>query len=80
MGLHPCDIDIKMGYFIIPHPKEKKPKLVPIIEEDIKILSAMPKGLPTLYFFRHKEGVKGAKAGEKFGEKYLSRQSKVLSL
>ena len=29
------------------------------------------RGLPDLYFFCHNRGLSGAKAGEKFGEKYL---------
>lgn len=64
-------IDIKSGLFFIPHPKEKQPKLVPIIETDIQILSNFPRGLPALHFFRHAAGVSGCKAGQPFGNKYL---------
>jgi integrase len=71
LNLKEQDIDIKLGYFIIPHPKEKRPKLVPIIDEDIKILNGMPRGLPDLYFFRHAQGISGVAAGQKFGEKYF---------
>jgi integrase len=65
------DIDIKLGYFIIPDPKEKKPKLVPIIDEDIEILKHMPRGLPDLYFFRHVKGISGVEGGQRFGNKYF---------
>ncbi len=65
------EVDVKLGYFIIPHPKEKRPKLVPIIDDDLEILAQMPRGLPNLHFFRHAGGIKGAKAGEVFGDKYL---------
>ena len=71
LNLREKDIDIKLGYFIIPHPKEKRPKLVPMIDEDIEILETMPQGLPELYFFRHVKGISGASAGEPFGKKYL---------
>jgi integrase len=71
LNLKEKDIDIKLGYFINPHPKEKKPKLVPMIDEDIEILKSMPRGLPDLYFFRHVSGMSGVQAGEKFGKKYL---------
>jgi hypothetical protein len=33
----------------VPHPKEKRPKLVPLIDEDIENLESMPRGLPDLY-------------------------------
>jgi integrase len=65
------DFDLSLGVVIIPHPKEKRPKTVPLLDEDIEILKAMPRGLPDLYFFRHSSGLQGVKAGERFGEKYL---------
>lgn len=71
LALKEGDIDIKLRYFIIPHPKEKHPKLVPIIDEDIEILSKMPRGLPHLPFFRHQKGVSGVSAGDRFGDRYF---------
>ena len=71
LNLKEGDINIKLGYFIIAHPKEKRPKLVPIIDEDIDILSGMPRGLPDLHFFRHKSDIAGVKAGDRFGERYF---------
>lgn len=64
-------IDLKNGLILIPHPKEKRPKLVPLIDEDIYLLSQYPKGLPDLYFFRHTTGKGGVKKGDKFGQRYL---------
>jgi hypothetical protein len=32
--------------------------------------------LPHLYFFRHPQGIKGCKEGQKFGEKYLYKKWK----
>lgn len=71
LNLKEQDIDIRLGYFIIPHPKEKKPKLVPIIDEDLEILKNMPRGLPNLFFFRHVKGISGVEAGQRFGNRYL---------
>jgi integrase len=71
LGLKEGEIDIKSGYFIIPKPKEKKPKLVPMIDEDIEILKNLPRGLPNLPFFRHLRGISGVKAGQAFGNKYF---------
>lgn len=64
-------IDFESGYIFIPDPKEKKPKAVPLIPEDIQLFSSIPKGLPQLYFFRHPAGLNGVKAGQRFGDKYL---------
>lgn len=64
-------IDIKMGVLIIPHPKEKEPKLIELLDVDIEILADIPRGIPALPFFRHPKGIKGAVPGEKFGDRYL---------
>ncbi len=71
LNLKEKDIDISLQLFIIKHPKEKRPKLVPIIDEDIEILKSMPRGLPYLDFFRHVKGISGVTAGQKFGNKYF---------
>jgi len=71
LNLKEGDIDIKIGYFIIPHPKEKRPKIIPLIDEDIKILKAASRGSSELYFFRHVKGVSGVKAGQRFGDRYF---------
>ena len=64
-------IDLESGYIFIPDPKENKAKAVPLIPEDIELLFSFPRGLPDLPFFRHPSGLKGVKAGQKFGDKYL---------
>ena len=63
--------DLNLGVVVIPHPKEKRPKTVPLLDEDIEILKSLPRGLPDLPFFRHKKGVGGVKPGQKFGNKYI---------
>jgi integrase len=65
------DIDLKQGEIIIPHPKEKRPKIVYLLNEDVELLRSFPRGLPELYFFRHVKGISGVKAGDRFGDKYL---------
>lgn len=60
------DIDLKQGFLLIPHPKERKPKLVPLLDQDIEIFKTFPKGLPDLYFFRNNPNQKGTKAGKRF--------------
>ena len=65
------DFDLGLGVVVIPYPKEKKAKTVPLLEEDIELLRSLPRGLPDLYFFRHGGGLQGVRAGQRFGEKYL---------
>ncbi|RLB81338.1 MAG: hypothetical protein DRH15_06820, partial [Deltaproteobacteria bacterium] len=65
------DFDLGLGVVIIRHPKERRPKTVPLLPEDVELLKRLPRGLPDLYFFRHPPGVKGARAGMRFGDKYL---------
>ncbi len=65
------DIDLQSGFLFIPHPKEKRPKVVPLLDEDREHLSTLPQGLPNLFFFRHPAGISGVKAGDPFGPRYL---------
>ena len=64
-------IDLENGYLIFPDPKEKKPKLVPILEEDINLVKSFNKGFPEMPFFRHVSGISGCKADSPFGMKYF---------
>lgn len=68
-GLREGHIDLDQGFLFIPHPKEKRPKVVPLIEEDIDILKGYPRGLPQLHFFRYGSGLRGVTAGSPFGAK-----------
>lgn len=67
------NIDRRSGLLIIPHPKEKRPKLVPLIEEDIDLLKQFPAGFPKLPFFRHGKGIKSCQPGQRFGKNYVYR-------
>jgi integrase len=74
LNLKEADVNLNIGEsgaFIIPHPKEKKPKIIYLIDEDYRLLKDMPRGLPDLYFFRHPKGIKGCQAGQRFGNKYF---------
>ncbi|MBW2105503.1 MAG: hypothetical protein JRI26_05630 [Deltaproteobacteria bacterium] len=71
-------LHIKEGDFTFDPPmvnikynKESKPKVVPMLQEDIEMVRSFPRSLPHLYFFRHVPGISGVKAGERFGDKYL---------
>jgi integrase len=65
------NIDIGNGYLYIPHPKGKKPKLVPLLEEHVEIIRTFLRGVPALPFFRHIAGISGTRENEPFGARYL---------
>jgi integrase len=65
------DLDTENGYIIIERPKDKRPKFVPLLEDDIELIRSLPRGLPELYFFRHIKGNGAAKPGQRFGKDYL---------
>lgn len=64
-------IDTNLGAFVIPHPKEKRPKIAYLLQRDIEFIKSQPRGLPDMYFFRHPPGLKGVRAGQRFGDRYL---------
>lgn len=64
-------INRRSGTIFIPHPKEKKSKMIFLDSEDKELLNRFSEGLPDLYFFRHVAGISGVKAGQKFGDKYF---------
>ena len=65
------NIDLGNGYLFIPHPKEKKPKMVPLLEEDVEVIRSFPRGVPALPFFRHVAGISGTRENAPFGARYL---------
>lgn len=71
LRLREGDILREQGVLVLPSPKEKRPKLVPLFEEDVARLRALPPALPATPFFRHMQGGKGFAAGKPFGDKYL---------
>jgi len=62
---------LDMASMVIPHPKEKRPKIIYLLEDDVEYLKSLPRSFPDLYFFRHNRDITSVKAGQKFGESYL---------
>lgn len=71
INLKESDVNVRDGSLVIPHPKEKKPKIIYLLGDDIELLKSIPRGLPDLYFFRHTTSIQGCKPGQRFGSKYL---------
>lgn len=61
------------GIIIVPHVKDKKPKMLYLLDEDIELLNSIPRGLPDLYFFRHTKTITRGKAGQRSGNSYLHK-------
>ena len=49
------NIDLIQGKILLTDTKDR-PKYIYLIPEDINLLKSFPKGMPHLYFFRHKDG------------------------
>ncbi len=66
------DFDLSLGVVNVQYNKEKKPKIVPLLKEDIELIKSFPRALPQVYFFRHdkRKGV-SEKKRNKFGKDYL---------
>ena len=64
-------INLGLKSIIIPHPKEKKPKIISLVNDDIELIKSLPRGMPEMWFFRHPKGIPGVPAGTKFGVHYL---------
>jgi integrase len=61
-------VDRGRGLMIIPHPKEKRAKVIPLIEEDLEIVRALPLAFsPEMPFFRHESARGGVRPGRRFG-------------
>ncbi len=69
------DIDLDGGFLFIPHPKEKRPKLVPLIDEDVDLIRQAwegSRGFPEQKFFRQARSWPGGAAKDApFGQKRL---------
>lgn len=66
------DFDLGLGVVNVRYNKERRPKTVPMLDEDINLVRSFPTGLPTLYFFRHgpRRGLPADKR-HRFGKDYL---------
>lgn len=47
------DFDLSIGVVNVKTNKESKPKIIPLLPEDIDLVKSFPTALPHLYFFRH---------------------------
>ena len=72
-GLTEGHVDRQRGLLIVPHPKEKRAKIITLIEEDIEIVRALPLAFnPDMPFFRHERNLKGGvKAGSRLGHRAI---------
>lgn len=66
------EADVNVNGLLVVRPgtsKEKQPKLVPMLEEDIALCNALPKGMPHLHFFRNgrTKGVPTNRRGKQIG-------------
>ena len=66
-------MDRRQGKLIIPRPKEKRPKSIPLILEDIEIIRGLPLAFnPAMPFFRNESSSGGVQLGG-FGSPRLYR-------
>jgi integrase len=74
-GLSEGQVDRARGVLIIPHPKEKRPKVIPLIPEDLEIVRALPLAFDqNAPFFRHERIIIGrTKAGDRLGQNSIYR-------
>lgn len=56
------DFDLDRGLLIIPHPKEREPKMVWLLDEDVALIRSLSEApaLPHVHFFRHVRGTNNA--------------------
>ena len=65
-------VDRLVGRLILPHPKEKRAKIIPLTHEDIELVRSLPLAFDqTAYFFRHETGQKWR--GKPYGPECLGR-------
>lgn len=73
ISLKEWQVDRERGWLIVPHPKEKKPKIVQLTAADLTIVRSLPKADDQTPFFRHEGGVQGAPVNAAFGPRQLYR-------
>jgi integrase len=68
-------VDRQRGFLVVPHPKEKRAKIIPMTEEDIEIVRSLPLAFDSsMPFFRHQRNIKGGtKAGDALGHNSIYR-------
>lgn len=66
------EIDRSSGLIYFPKPKERRPKVIKLLDEDVAAIQSFIPGMPWMSFFRH-TGSQGIKPGVPFGIKYFYR-------
>ena len=61
-------MDRQRGLLIFPHPKERRPKVEQLLDDDLELLRSFPEEHPSMPFFRHDVG---RYAGRQFGPQLL---------
>ena len=65
-------VDRISGLLFIEHPKDRRYRVVPLLEDDVSEVRALPVGMPAMPFFRHTRG-QGFREGTAFGDRVLYR-------
>jgi len=69
-------VDRRRGLLIIPYPKEKKPKVVALLDEDLDLIKDWPEEHSSMPFFRHEAHAGNGMSGRPLGEKRLYKDWK----
>ena len=78
LSLTEGQVDRGRGLLVIPHPKERRPKVVPLLDEDRALLAALPLAFDqNTPFFRHEKNASPRHAGKKFGPSCLYKDWKA---
>ena len=72
VSLNENQVDRNRGLLIIPHPKEKRAKIIPLVDEDIELIRSLPLAFDqSIPFFRHECNRCGVRDGTRFSVKML---------
>jgi integrase len=70
------DINLEQGIIAVPHPKEKRPKYIELIDEDIELAQQLMQEYPGFSeqpFFRHPRKLNRAAEGSQYGKHYWAK-------
>ncbi|ACL06293.1 hypothetical protein Dalk_4615 [Desulfatibacillum aliphaticivorans] len=73
LSLQEWQLDRVNGTITIPKPKQKKPQIIRLLDEDVELLRSMPEPISQeMPFFRHATGHGGVEPGTQYGPKYFN--------
>ncbi|HOD34416.1 MAG TPA: site-specific integrase [Syntrophales bacterium] len=64
-------LDLKNRILFIPDPKEKRPKYIPLLDEDVEAIRSFTRGMPNMPFFRHTGSTRGTPENHPFSKNIL---------